>query len=254
MNNSSDEQKHSRDKRQVRVKTSKGVIGKQDKPIIQRDKTIKVRDAKGRRLSSTLWLQRQLNDPYVAAAKEHGYRSRAAFKLFEINEKFSLLKAGMTVIDLGAAPGGWSQICADRVDSLSGKGRVIAMDIQEMAELPGVEFFHCDFTQEDVPVMLQSLVPAGVDLVISDMAPFTTGVQSADHLRILNLVELAVEFSIKVLRPKGVFVSKLFEGGGGGELLAKVKKHFAKVGYFKPKSSRSDSTEIFLVAQGFLGR
>lgn len=245
---------HAPDKRKVNIKLSKGVIGKQEKMIIQRDKTVKVKDAKGRRLSSTLWLHRQLNDPYVAAAKEHGYRSRAAFKLLELDKKFSLLKKGITVIDLGAAPGGWSQICADRVGSLEGKGTVIALDIQEMLPLPGVEFFHRDFTDEDVPQMLQDLVPQGVDLVISDMAPYTTGVQSADHLRILTLVEAAIDFSLKVLRPNGIFVSKLFQGGGGGALLADLKKHFKKVRYFKPESSRSDSTEIFIVAQGLISK
>lgn len=242
------------DKRAVRVKTPKKREAlEEQKTIIRGDIAVKVKTAKGRRLSSTRWLQRQLNDPYVLAAKEKGYRSRAAFKLLEIDEKFKFLKPNITVVDLGAAPGGWSQICATRTDSITGKGKVIAIDIQEMDDLLGVEFFHMDFTDERAAPLLIEATGGRADLVISDMAPYTVGVQSADHIRILNLVEAAIDFSKKILKPHGNFVSKIFEGGGSDELFADLKKHFKKVRYFKPESSRSDSTEIFVVATDFRG-
>jgi 23S rRNA (uridine2552-2'-O)-methyltransferase len=240
------------DKRKPRVKTA-SLHDDSKNQIIGRDKTIRVKTAKGRKLSSTLWLQRQLNDPYVSAAKEHGYRSRAAFKLLEIDDKFKFLKSGMTVIDLGAAPGGWSQICADRTKSTDGLGKVIAIDIQDMPELPGVTFFHLDFTDDTAPDILMQAVGGRADMVVSDMAPFTTGVQSADHIRIMNLVESAVDFSLKVLNKNGHFVSKMFEGGGGDILFHRLKKHFTTVKYFKPQSSRTHSTEIFIIAVGFKG-
>lgn len=216
-----------------------------------REKSVRVKTARGRRLSSTLWLQRQLNDPYVAAAKSDGYRSRAAYKILDIQKKFKFLKSGMTIIDLGAAPGGWSQVCADIVGSPSGRGKVIAIDIQDMPPLAGVELFHADFTAEGVTSLLTEAAGGKVDAVISDMAPFTTGVQSADHLRILSLVENAVDFAIDILKENGVFVSKMFEGGGGEDLMLRLKQHFKVVKYFKPDASRSDSSEIFLVATGF---
>lgn len=242
------------DKRAVRTKTAQGVsAAKNQKGVIGRDKTVRVKTARGRRLSSTRWLQRQLNDPYVAAAKEYGYRSRAAFKIIEIDDKFKIFKKGQTVIDLGAAPGGWSQICASRIDSVEGRGKVIALDIQEMDPMPGVDIFLGDFSEEEVPEILINAAGHKVDVVMSDMAPFTTGVQSADHIRILNLVEAAILFSDNVLKHGGVFVSKLFEGGGGETLSTMLRERFKTVKYFKPSSSRSDSSEVFLVALGYIG-
>ena len=242
------------DKRAVRPKTAQGVSAdKNQKNVIGRDKTVRVKTARGRRLSSTRWLQRQLNDPYVAAAKEYGYRSRAAFKIIEIDDKFKIFKKGQTVIDLGAAPGGWSQIGADRIESIEGRGKIVALDIQEMEPLPGVDVFLGDFSEEAVPQILIDAAGHKVDVVMSDMAPFTTGVQSADHIRILNLVEAAIFFSDKVLKRGGTFVSKLFEGGGGETLSAMLRERFETVKYFKPSSSRSDSSEVFLVALNYKG-
>lgn len=239
------------DSRKPRVKT----LLNKDKPntVFKRDKTIKVKTAKGRKLSSTLWLQRQLNDPYVAAARQAGYRSRAAFKLLDLNEKYNFLKSGQTIIDLGAAPGGWSQICADKVDAVHSKGHVIAIDIQDMPEIPGVTFFHRDFTDDDVPNLLIDASHGKADAVISDMAPFTIGVKSADQLRIVHLVDLAAAFSIKVLRKNGIFIAKLFENGVHKDLMLLLQQHFKTVNHFKPKSSRKDSSEIFVVAENFIG-
>lgn len=242
---------HCNDSRKPRLKVLKKE--KTDKPIFNRDKTVKVKTAKGRKLSSTLWLQRQLNDPYVSAARQAGYRSRAAFKLLDLNEKFNFLKEGQTIIDLGAAPGGWSQICADKVQSLEGRGKVVAIDILDMPEIPGVTFFHRDFTDDDVPQLLIDAIDDKVDAVISDMAPFTMGVKSADQLRIVHLVDLAASFSLTVLKKNGIFIAKLFENGVHKDLMLLLQKNFKSVKHFKPKSSRKDSSEIFVVAQGFIG-
>jgi len=213
-----------------------------------RHKAKKVKTAKGRKLSSTNWLQRQLNDPYVEAAKNAGYRSRAAFKLLDIEEKFHLFKKGMSIIDLGAAPGGWSQICAESMGFQPGDLQIIATDIQPMDPLPGVTFLCGDFMDPNITTQLTSLANGKVDMVISDMAPFTIGVKAADQIRILNLAEAAIEFSFKTLKKGGHFITKLFEGGGGNALSKLMKMHFKKVHYFKPASSRKDSSEIFLVA------
>ncbi len=239
------------DVRKPRVKTLK-LDAEQRGDSFGREKTIKVKTAKGRKISSTLWLQRQLNDPYVVAAKREGYRSRAAFKLLDLNAKFDFLKKGHTVIDLGAAPGGWSQICAEYVDSVNGNGHVIAIDIQDMEAIPGVTFFHKDFTDNDAPQLLMDTAGDKVNAVISDIAPFTIGIKSADQLRIVHLVDLAAAFAIKILKKNGIFIAKLFENGIHDDLSLLLKSHFKSVKHFKPKSSRQDSSEIFVVAEGFL--
>ncbi len=211
-----------------------------------RDPKTKVKTARGRKNSSTRWLDRQLNDPYVAKAQVEGYRSRAAFKLLEIDEKTQILKPDLTVLDLGAAPGGWSQIAA-------GKGcKVLALDILDMDELPGVTFFKLDFMDDKAPeILLDALGGAGVDVVLSDLAPNTTGHKNTDHLRILALVEAAYDFATEVLKPGGVFLAKVRQGGTEGELLARMKKDFTKIKHIKPPSSRKESPETFVIAQGF---
>lgn len=211
-----------------------------------RDPKAKVKTARGRKNSSTRWLDRQLNDPYVAKAQLEGYRSRAAFKLLEIDEKAEILKPGLSVLDLGAAPGGWSQVAAD-------KGcKVLALDILDMDELPGVNFFKLDFMDDKAPeILLDALGGAGVDIVLSDMAPNTTGHKNTDHLRILALVEAAYEFATEVLKPGGTFLAKVRQGGTENDLLARMKKDFTKIKHIKPPSSRKESPETFVIAQEF---
>ncbi len=201
-----------------------------------------------------LWLERQLNDPYVHEARRLGYRSRAAFKLIELDDRFHFLKKGAAVLDLGAAPGGWSQIAADRV----GKGgKVVAVDMLEMAPVPGVEILLLDFTEagaEDrVLAALPGNTPGNIDVVLSDMAPPTTGHKPTDHLRIIGLCDTAFDFALKVLKPGGVFVAKALQGGTEGELLLRIKQHFESVRHAKPKASRADSAETYLIATGFKG-
>ncbi|MFT6072493.1 MAG: 23S rRNA (uridine2552-2'-O)-methyltransferase [Alphaproteobacteria bacterium] len=240
------------DARKPRIKSLKDNAKKREKNF-DRTPSVVVKTAKGRKISSTLWLQRQLNDPYVAAARDAGYRSRAAFKLLDLNTRYNFLKKGQTIIDLGAAPGGWSQICAEHVDSINGHGRVIGIDSQDMPPIPGVTFFHRDFSDDDVPDLLINAAGQKVDAVISDMAPFTIGVKSADQLRIVQLVDLAAEFSLKILKKNGIFIAKLFENGINRELSIILQKNFKTVKHFKPKSSRRNSSEIFVVAIGFIG-
>jgi 23S rRNA (uridine2552-2'-O)-methyltransferase len=208
-----------------------------------------------RKLSSKLWLERQLNDPYVAKAKREGYRSRAAYKLIEIDDKYRILKPGMSVVDLGAAPGGWSQIAAKRVGAADGqgkgKGKVIAVDVLEMPEIAGVTFAQLDFLAEDAPDKLLKMVGGGADAVLSDMAANTTGHRKTDQLRILGLVEAAAAFASQVLNPGGTFLAKVFQSGAEAELLAQLKRDFASVRHVKPASSRQDSSERYLLATGF---
>ena len=206
-----------------------------------------------RKLSSKLWLERQLNDPYVAQAKREGLRSRAAYKLIEIDDKYHFLKPGMTVLDLGAAPGGWSQIAARRVGATNGKGRVIAIDLLEMPEIPGVSFAQLDFLKEDAPEKLTAMMGGRADVVLSDMAANTTGHRKTDQLRILGLVEGAAAFAAGVLNPGGTFVAKVFQSGADAELLAQLKRDFASVRHVKPASSRQDSSERYVLAMGFRG-
>ncbi len=205
----------------------------------------KVKTARGRKLGSTRWLERQLNDPYVKEAKRLGYRSRAAFKLLQLDEKCGLLKPGLKAVDLGAAPGGWSQILAE-------KGcKVVALDILPMETLAGVEILTMDFLAEDAPERLRNALNGAADLVLSDMAAPTTGHTKTDHLRIMGLAETAYAFAEEVLAPGGAFVCKLFQGGAEKSLLDPLKQRFATVKHVKPDASRADSAELYIVAQGF---
>jgi 23S rRNA (uridine2552-2'-O)-methyltransferase len=214
---------------------------------------IQVKSGGKRKLSSKLWLERQLNDPYVAKAKRDGFRSRAAYKLLEIDDKYRVLKSGMTVVDLGAAPGGWSQIAAKRVGSADGKGKVIAIDLLEMGEIAGVTFAQFDFLAEDAPKKLLAMMGGRADVVMSDMAANTTGHRKTDQLRIIGLVEAAALFASEVLNPGGAFLAKVFQSGAEGELLAQLKRDFANVRHVKPASSRQDSSERYVLAMGFRG-
>ena len=218
-----------------------------------RDITHRVKTARGRKASSTRWLQRQLNDPYVQSAKIDGYRSRAAYKLLQINEKFKILKPGTIVVDLGAAPGGWSQIAVPLVQAPS-KGRVIAVDILEMEELSGVDVIHGDFEEDSTWEQLESLVGTNkVDVVMSDMAPNTMGHQETDHLRIINLCEIALEFADKHLAPGGAFVTKLLHGSEEHNFMNMIKQRFNKVKNMKPDASRKGSAETYLVGVDYKG-
>jgi 23S rRNA (uridine2552-2'-O)-methyltransferase len=214
---------------------------------------VRVKGGRARSLSSKLWLERQLNDPYVARAKREGLRSRAAYKLAEIDDKFHFLKTGAKVVDLGAAPGGWSQIVAKRVGAAEGKGRVVAMDLLEMEEVPGVDFLQLDFLDEKAPQVLRDLLGRRADVVLSDMAANATGHRQTDHLKIMALVEVAAEFAGEVLKPGGTFVAKVLQGGTEASLLAGLKRDFASVKHVKPAASRADSAELYLVATGFRG-
>ena len=207
----------------------------------------KVRTAKGRKIGSTKWLQRQLNDPYILKAEQEGYRSRAAFKILEIDEKINILTPGQVIVDLGAAPGGWSQIAADR------DCRVVALDLLEMDDIEGVEFIQMDFMDNDAPDILKGKLGAPVDVVLSDMAPNTTGHKQTDHLRIMAVVEAAYHFACEVLKPDGIFVAKVFQGGAQNTLLADMKKDFKTIKHIKPAASRKESSEQYLVATGFRG-
>ena len=215
-----------------------------------RDPAVRVKTARRRKASSTRWLQRQLNDPYVADAKRQGYRSRAAFKLIEIDDRFRLLRRGARVIDLGAAPGGWSQVAAARVGD---RGLVVAVDMTEMDPIPGVSFMHLDFTEGDAPEQVEAALGGPVDLVLSDMAAPATGHAPTDHLRIMALCEAALEFAAGVLKPGGAFVAKVLQGGTERGLLERLKRDFAVVRHVKPPASRKDSAEMYVVATGFRG-
>jgi 23S rRNA (uridine2552-2'-O)-methyltransferase len=210
----------------------------------------RVKTAKGRRLSSTRWLERQLNDPYVAEAKTCGYRSRAAFKLLQIDDKVGLLKPGARVVDLGAAPGGWTQVAVERVGA---SGRVVGIDLQAMEAIPGAELVELDFLEETAPERLKALLGGRVDVVLSDMAAPATGHPQTDHLRIMGLAEAALDFAAEVLAPGGGFVAKVLQGGSEKSLLDRLRRDFAKVRHVKPPASRSDSAELFVVATGFRG-
>jgi 23S rRNA (uridine2552-2'-O)-methyltransferase len=219
-----------------------------------RDLKVRVKSGKGRSLSSKLWLERQLNDPYVARAKREGQRSRAAYKLIEIDDKHHLLKRGARVVDLGAAPGGWSQVAAGRVGAAEGQGRVVAIDVLEMAPIPGVEFLHLDFLDPQAPEKLKALLGGEADVVLSDMAANATGHRKTDHLRIMALAEAAAEFAREVLAPGGALVCKVLQGGTEAALLVTLKRDFASVRHVKPAASRTNSAELYLLATGFRGR
>ena len=220
----------------------------------QRDLNVRLKTARSRTASSQRWLERQLNDPYVAAAKREGYRSRAAYKLLEIDDKYHVLKPGHRVVDLGAAPGGWSQIAATRVQSVGGRGQVIAIDILEMEPVAGVQAAQLDFMDDSAePWLKEQLNGEAADIVLSDMAAPTVGHTSTDHLRIMMLAEAAAHFACDVLAPGGAFLCKVFQGGTERDLLDLLKRSFATVRHVKPPASRSDSAELYVLATGFKG-
>jgi 23S rRNA (uridine2552-2'-O)-methyltransferase len=212
---------------------------------------VRVKTAKSRDLASTIWLQRQLNDPYVAEAKKLGYRSRAAFKLGQLDDKLHLLKPGMRIVDLGAAPGGWTQIAIERTKALTSGAKIVALDILEMGPLPPAIVLHLDFLKDEAPAILKEALEGEADLVLSDMAAPTTGHRETDHIRIIALAEVAYEFAAEVLAPGGAFVAKVFQGGSEKDLLSRLKGDFATVRHVKPPASRSGSAEVYVVAQGF---
>src|SRR3984957_15214628 len=210
----------------------------------------RLKDQKPRKVSWRAWLERQLSDPYVARAKRDGLRSRAAYKLTEIDDKYKVFKSGSRVVDLGAAPGGWSEIATKRIGA---KGRIIALDILDMKPIPGVEFLHLDFLDNAAPNRLKELLGGPADVVLSDMAANTTGHRQTDHLRIMALAEAAVQFARVVLAPGGVFLCKVLQGGTEANLLAELKRDFESVKHVKPPASRTDSAELYLLARGFRG-
>jgi len=217
-----------------------------------RQKKVRVSGGKNRSVSSRQWLQRQLNDPYVARAKREGMRSRAAYKLMEIDDKARFLRKGARVVDLGAAPGGWSQVAAQRV-SATEQGRVIAIDILAMEPVPGVDFIALDFLDRTAPDKLKDMIGGPADVVLSDMAANATGHARTDHLKIMALVEEAAEFAREVLAPGGTFLAKVLQGGTEAALLASLKRDYKSVKHVKPPASRTDSAELYLLATGFRG-
>ncbi len=213
-----------------------------------RSLAVAVRSARGRSAGSQRWLARQLNDPYVAAARAQGWRSRAAFKLIELDDRFRLIRPGVRVLDLGAAPGGWSQVAARR-----GAAKVVGVDLLAIDPLPGVVLIKGDFADPEMPARLEAALDGKADLVLSDMAPNTTGHGATDHLRIVALAELAFAFALEVLAPGGAFVAKVFQGGSERTILARMKRNFASVRHVKPPASRKESSEVYVVATGFRG-
>ncbi|MDR9428557.1 MAG: RlmE family RNA methyltransferase [Salibaculum sp.] len=222
----------------------------------QRDLTVKVKSARGRKHSSTRWLQRQLNDPYVKRARAEGYRGRAAFKIMELDDKFGFLKPGARVVDLGCAPGGWCQVAVPRINALgerAGKpqGRLLGIDLQEVEPIPGAELLQLDFTDDGADDQVKVWLDGPADVVMSDMAAAASGHKQTDHLRIISLCELAAHFAFDVLEEGGTFVAKVLAGGAEGDLQKLLKRKFTKVVNVKPPASRSDSSEKFVVATGF---
>ncbi|TDL87814.1 RlmE family RNA methyltransferase [Meridianimarinicoccus aquatilis] len=225
----------------------------------QRDLFVKVKTARGRKMSSTKWLQRQLNDPYVARARAEGYRGRAAFKIMDLDDQFRFLVPGARVVDLGCAPGGWLQVAVPRINAdgeKSGKarGRIIGIDLQEVDPIPGAEIHVLDFMEEGADIQVKEWLGGPADVVMSDMAASSSGHKQTDHLRIVALCEAAAELAFDVLDEGGTFVAKVLAGGAEGQLQALLKKRFEKVSNVKPPSSRSDSSEKFVVARGYRGR
>ncbi|WP_372614585.1 RlmE family RNA methyltransferase [Aquicoccus sp.] len=224
----------------------------------QRDLTVKVKTARGRKLSSTRWLQRQLNDPYVLRARKEGYRGRAAFKIMELDDKYRFLVPGARVVDLGCAPGGWIQVAVPRINALlekSGKkqGRIIGVDLQEVEPIAGAEIHQLDFLDEGADEKVKAWIGGKADVVLSDMAASSSGHKQTDHLRIITLCEAAAEFAFDVLDEGGTFVAKVLAGGAEGTLQQRLKQRFEKVANVKPPASRADSSEKFVVATGFRG-
>ena len=224
----------------------------------QRDLRVKVKTARGRKLSSTLWLERQLNDPYVKRAQADGYRGRAAYKILELDDKFRFLVPGARVVDLGCAPGGWCQVAVKRINALGtrqGKkvGTILGVDLQEVESIPGAEIHVLDFMEDDAYAKVKAWLNGPADVVMSDMAAASSGHKQTDHLRIIALCEAAAYFAFDVLTPGGTFVAKVLAGGAEGELQALLKQKFTKVMNMKPPASRSNSSEKFVVATGFRG-
>ncbi|MBM2576646.1 RlmE family RNA methyltransferase [Jannaschia sp. Os4] len=225
----------------------------------QRDLKVRVKSARGRKLSSTRWLERQLNDPYVARARAEGYRGRAAFKIMDLDDRFGFLKPGARVVDLGCAPGGWLQVAVPRINALGERankpmGRIIGVDLQEVEPVPGAEIHQLDFMSDGADAFIKAELGGEADVVMSDMAAASSGHKATDHLRIVALGETAAELAFDVLAEGGTFVAKVLQGGAEGELQARLKRGFDKVANVKPDSSRSDSSEKFVVATGFRGR
>ncbi len=219
----------------------------------RRQKSVRVKSARGRSSGSTRWLQRQLNDPYVAAAKDLGFRSRAAFKLTEIDDRIHVLKPGARVVDLGAAPGGWSQVAAERVRAEKGSGHVVALDVTPVEPVPGVVILEGDMMAAETPARIVEALEGSADVVLSDMAAPATGHRSTDHMRVVALCEVAIDLAEQVLAPGGAFVAKVFQGGTEAGLLQRLKQRFAVVRHVKPKASRAESPELYVVATGFKG-
>lgn len=232
----------------VKLTPGKAPAGKKKPSSAKRGLTVMVRTGRGRTTASQQWLKRQLNDPYVAAAQAQGWRSRAAFKLIEMDDRYELIKPGMRVLDLGAAPGGWCQVARKR-----GAGPVVALDLLPVDPIVGVTMLQGDFNDDDMPARLEAALGGKADLVLSDMAPNTTGHNATDHLRIIALAELALDFAVKVLAPGGAFVAKVFQGGSEKQMLAPMKLLFANVRHAKPPASRKESSELYVVATGFRG-
>ncbi len=224
----------------------------------QRDLKVRVKTARGRKTSSTRWLERQLNDPYVQRAKREGYRGRAAYKIMELDDKFRFLVPGARVVDLGCAPGGWCQVAVPRINALGEKagkaqGRIIGVDIQEVEPIPGAELHVLDFLDEGADDKVKEWLGGSADVVMSDMAAASSGHKATDHLRIIALCEAAAQFASEVLEPGGTFVAKVLAGGAENDLLAQLKRDYAQVRHMKPPASRQDSSEKFVVATGFRG-
>ncbi len=228
---------------------STGARGSDGRPL-----KVRIKTARGRTTSQQKWLQRQLNDPYVVKARREGWRSRAAFKLLEIDEKAHLLKRGMRVLDLGAAPGGWCQVAAKKIGLEDGHGKIVGIDLLEMEPIPGVIFAQMDFLDATAPDRLLEILDGPADLVMSDMAANATGHRKTDHLRIVALVETAVDFARQVLAPGGAFLAKVLQGGTEGALLTDLKRDFSAVKHIKPAASRADSSELYVLATGYRGR
>jgi 23S rRNA (uridine2552-2'-O)-methyltransferase len=219
-----------------------------------RREAVRVKTAAKRKASSTRWLQRQLNDPYVAEAKRLGYRSRAAFKLIELNDRYRVLKPGQRVVDLGCAPGGWTQVTVERVGAKKGKGRVLGVDVVETAPIDGATILALDFLAPGAPEVVEAALGVHADIVLSDMAANASGHQQTDHARIVTLAEAAYDFAADVLAQGGSFVCKVYQGGAEGELLQRLKRDFAEIRHAKPPASRAESAEVYLVAKGYLSK
>lgn len=225
----------------------------------QRELRVRVKTAKGRKLSSTRWLERQLNDPYVIRAKKEGYRGRAAYKILELDDKYGFLIPGARVVDLGCAPGGWCQVAVERVNALGQKagkprGTVLGVDLQEVEPIAGTQIHQLDFLSDGADAQVKEWLGGPADVVMSDMAAAASGHKGTDHLRIIALCEAAAEFAFDVLEEGGTFVAKVLAGGAENQLQATLKRNFRKVANVKPPASRADSSEKFVVAQGFRGR